>query len=329
MGQRVTAKDIALKAGVSRFAVSRTFTPGASVAPATRTKVVAVAEALGYRPNALARSLIKQESNLVAVVSGNKENMYDMYFFDKLAQRLQRDSKWGLLVHSERDEDINRTLGDALTYPVHAAIVRAGSIDPDIVEQCTRLNVPLIFTGMGRAVQGADSIWCDSLDGARTATGVLINRGCRKIAYVGGVRKVFSEESRRQGFCQTLKEAGIEPHAIVRGDFSYENGFSRGIELLTRKDRPDGIFCVNDAVALGIINAAKELDITIPEQLAVVGFDDIPMAAWPCFDMTTMINPVDATLEAIADTLQKRVDNPDAPSMSVVVKPELVRRGSA
>ena len=151
----------------------------------------------------------------------------------------------------------------------------------------------------------------------------------KKIAYVGGVRQVFSEESRRQGFCQALTDTGLEYHAIVYGDFSYENGFSKGMELLKGKDRPDGVFCVNDAVALGMINAAKYLDIKIPEQLAVVGFDDIPMAAWPCFDMTTVINPVDTMLEAIAETLQKRVDNPEASSMSVVVKPELVRRGSA
>ncbi len=329
MTRRITAKDIAMQAGVSRSAVSRAFTKGASVKPETRTRILDVAENLGYRPNAIARSLIKQETDLVAVVTGSEDNIYDMYFFDRLALRLQHEGKWGLLVRAERDEDISKKLGEALMYPVQAAIVRAGTVNTTIVEQCQRLKVPLIFTGPC-PVAGADSVWCDNEEGARLAVDTLIQRGCRKIAYLGGDIRMLSENSRRKGFFDAMKTFGLEPFAVLDGDFYHADGYSNGVQLLTARDVPDGIFCANDAAAMGVLDAAKQVsNLRVPEQLAVIGFDNIPMAAWPSFDLTTIDNPIDLTTQAVADTLKKRLDAPGLPEMSVAITPKLVLRGSA
>lgn len=330
MRKRATAKDVALKVGVSRSAVSRAFTPGAKINKSKRDKILSVASEIGYRPNAMARSLIKQHSELVAIVSGNMGNIYDNYFLEHLEHRLQLDGKWSLLVRCKKDENIARTLAEALSYPVQAVIVRAGSVDQTIIDQCRLLNVPLIFSGYGGEINGADSIWCDSAAGAHLAVEKLVKRGCTNIAYIGGKAGITSEEARRKGFQDSMKTFGLDSHSICNGDFDFESGYEQGLVVLQKTERPDGIFCVNDAVALGVLNAAKyKFRLDVPDQLAVVGFDDIPMASWPMFDLSTVTNPIDVMAEAILDTLNLRLKKPDTPDMSVIVKPDFVVRGSA
>lgn len=329
MLKRATAKDVARAAGVSRATVSRAFTPKAYVAVETREKIVRAAEKLGYRRNALARALIKKESDLIAVVTGKLNNMYDAQVFDELTSRLQSIRKWGLLVHAN-DEDVSRLLNEALTYPVQAVIVRSGSVAAITIEQCARVGVPLILTGMEYANFEADSVCCNNTAGARLAADLLVERGAQRIAYLGGPEQLYSEMSRYQGFLTALSDYGLEPVIVERGEFTFESGFEVGKKMLERPDRPDGIFCCNDAMAIGLLNAARDhLGLAVPDDLAVVGFDDIPMAAWPCFQLTTVRNAVGPTVDAILKVLEHRLNQPDAPRCTIRIEPELIRRHTA
>lgn len=329
MSKRATAEDVARAAGVSRATVSRAFTPKTYVAEKTRAKIKKAADSLGYRRNALARALIKNESDLVAIVTGQMNNMFDARVFDLLTSQLQQNQKWGLLVHAD-DDEVDRLLNEAMSYPVQAVIVRSGSVDAKTITQCSRLGVPLILTGTEYTEFEADSVCCDNVLGARMAVETLVQRGAKRIAYVGGPANLYSDLSRYKGFEEAIRQYGLKPAFIERGDFTFESGLEIGKKLLSRSDRPDAVFCCNDAMAIGLLNAAREcVGLSVPDDVALIGFDDIPMAAWPCFELTTIKNAVEPTVNAICDVLQHRLEHPDAPRQTVRIKPKLMRRRTA
>ncbi len=321
---------MARAAGVSVSAVSRAFTDENRLNKKTRDHILKIAGELGYRPNALARSLIRQESDLVAVVSGNTDGMYDKYFFETLSAELQKCGKWALQVRSEHEENVAATLGKALMYPVQAAIVRAGTVDKQVIEYSKNVHVPLIYTGLGPDVEGADCVWLNYAGGAKLATKRLIQRGCRRIAYLGGIDGITAEVGRREGYLQALNMAGLEPHSITDTRFDFEGGMQATLNLLQNDNPPDGLYCVSDATALGALNAAKSiLHLRVPEDVAVVGSDNMPMASWPCFDLTAVTNPIDEIVQNLMETLEARLADPHQQEMSVLVEPTLVIRGSA
>lgn len=329
MQKRATAEDVARAAGVSRATVSRAFTPSAYVAEKTRAKIKEAADKLGYRRNALARALIKNESDLVAIVTGQIKNMYDARVFDALTSRLQESQKWGLLVHAN-DDEVDRLLNEAMSYPVQAVIVRSGSVDAKTIAQCGRLGVPLILTGTEYSEFEADSVCCDNVLGARMAVETLVQRGAKRIAYLGGAPNLYSDMSRFKGFSEAMEQYGLTPAFIARGDFTFESGLEIGKKMLSGPDRPDAVFCCNDAMAIGMLNAASKFPgLSVPDDVAVIGFDDIPMAAWPCFELTTISNPVEPTVNAICEVLEHRLEFPESPRQTVRIKPKLMRRLTA
>lgn len=329
MTRRLTGKDVAKKAGVSPSAVSRAFTSTERLNSKTREHILKVAAEMGYRPNALARSLIKQQSDLIAIVSGHMDNLYDKFFFDHLSDRLQKANKWGLLIRSNPDVSLSQALAKALDYPLQAAIVRAGTIEQEAIDECKKMNVPLIFNGGGR-IEGADSVSCDHVHGGELGTQQMIDRGCRRIAYVGGITEYAPVRDRREGFLKAMQAAGLTPHSISDGGFDFEFGLQMGEQLLTSSNPPDGVLCVTDSVALGIHNAATRLEnCRIPDDIAIVGCDDIPLCAWPSFELTVTTNPVKEITSQILEVLDIRMQTPDADPIFRTVKPELIVRKSA
>ena len=328
--RRTTSADVAAHAGVSRSAVSRTFTPGASVSTETRERVLRSAKELGYRRNALARSLTTNSTDLVAVVIGYLSSQYEPYFLSRLTAGLQRMHKRALLVNIEDDDDVDVPLLEALSYPVEAVVVAAGSISPGTAEECLRLGIPLVLSGRALAADGVDAVCCDNRHGARLAADALVKGRHERIAYLGGRQSIPAEIERSQGFAEGLAANGARLVASERGDFSFESGYSAGLALLRATARPDAIFCCNDAMALGAIDAARHtLDLKVPDDMSIIGFDDIPMAAWPCFSLTTLRNPVDDAVENILNLLRRRIGHPHLPPEIRLLRPIMVRRSSA
>lgn len=331
-GRRVTADDVARLAGVSRSAVSRTFTPGASVAPDKRERILAVAEHLGYRPNTLAASLKSNSSNLVAIVTGNLSNHYDSVITATLVKRLSDIGKWAVVLGDTSGDIGNPEILDVLAYPLDAMIVRAGSIDEDTARKCMKLNVPLILSGRSSAlpgVAGADCVGCDNSRGAGMAVAELIRSGRRRIGYIGGLKTLTSEQERHEGFLAALSQAGLAPAALEWADFSFQGGHDAALRLLARDNRPDALFCCNDIMAIGALNAARHtLGLSVPDDVALIGFDDLPMAAWPCFDLTTIRNSITDTVDTIMDLLLSRFQTPDRDGAVRRIEPVLVRRST-
>lgn len=328
--RRATAVDVARLAGVSQSAVSRCFTEGASVSAETRSRVLEAARRLSYRPNAIARSLTTRRTNLIGVVMGDLDGPFQPYLFETLTRGLASRGKQPLLVRGDPADALDGTAMAALDYQVDAVVVTAGSVSPAAIRGLIALGVPLLLYGRAVEADGVDSICCDNPLGARLVAQALVAAGHRRIAYLGGRPTAFSEQERGSAFRAALAELGMPLAAVGEGDYSYDSGHREALRLLAGPDRPDALFCGNDAMAFGALDAARTaLGLRVPDDLSIVGFDDVPMAGWPSFSLTTIRNPVEDIVAILLDMLERRLADPDAPPVLHRPPPLLVRRGSA
>lgn len=323
---RVTAADVAHQAGVSRSAVSRAFTPGAYLHQDKREHILKVAAELGYRPNALAAVLQgKGRSHLVAIVTGSLENFYDSEILSRLVQQLIAQGKWPVVLGGDDvpEADVMAVLG----FPLDAMIVRGGSVPDEVVDHCAKLQIPMIVSGRILDHPGIDSVCCESEQGAALAVQALVEKGRRRIAYLGGQADLSSERERRAGFLSAMAAAGLAPVALTTGNYSYDGGLESTRSLLAQHPEIDGLFCANDAMALGALAVATgEMKRRVPETLSIIGFDDIALARWPSFGLTTIRNDIEETVSQMMRLLARRLDTPSAPAELVRIRPEFVPR---
>jgi DNA-binding LacI/PurR family transcriptional regulator len=323
-----SAYDVARLAGVSQAAVSRAFTPGASVAPATRERVLEAAQKLGYRPNLLARSLSMGRSDIVGVVIGNSRNPAHVSAFDALSGRLASAGKRTLVFTAEEDDcaaDVH--VEDLLKYQVDALVLISANLSANIAEQCRSAAIPVIFLGrLSGTTDGMASVTAAASEGARQIAEHLLQQGYRRLAYMVGFSDSETNHERESAFISHVSRQGLPEPRRVLGHFQREGAVAAARGLLASQDRPDAIFCATDYMALATIDVARyEFGLAIGRDLGVAGFDDIEQAAWPSFDLTSYSQPVDAIADHVVEMLlQGAADRPDR----VVVEGVLHRRGS-
>ncbi|MCV3273832.1 LacI family DNA-binding transcriptional regulator [Roseobacter sinensis] len=325
--RRVTAADVARAAGVSRTAVSRAFNPDSYLDPLKRERVLNVALDIGYRPNALAASLQGTRTGLVAVVAGDLASPYDSEFLAALVSALNAADKWPLVLggpHAVTDQAIL----SVLRYPLDALIIRGGSISPDIVTTCEKLNIPIIFAGRIGSNPRSDSVACDNRAGSAKAVDLLLRGGRRRFGYLGGPADWSSERERLAGVVSRLEGAGHRLLTHGHADYSVEGG-RRAARVLLTSHALDALICANDAMALGALSCARhDLGLAVPDDLAVVGFDDISMARWPEYRLTTLRNPIDCTVREVLRLLEMRLSHPQRPGERVIIAPTLIARAT-
>lgn len=324
--RRVTAKTVADLAGVSRSAVSRAFTPGAYLDSEKRRRILQIAADTGYQPNALAAGLKGGQSNLVAVFVGDMRSPYDAAFVGQLTRRLIGMRKWPILVDQANGQP-EAALDDLLRFPLDALILRGGSMSQQIVERCARFNVSTISSGRPVEGRGVDTVCCRNADGLHRLTEVLVQRGYRRFGFLNGPSEFYSSSRRRAGVLQALTKARLPLVAEARGDYTVEGGHWAAVELLNQH-RIDALICANDAMAIGALAAAQALSLDVPGDLAVTGFDDIDMAGWPIFNLTTVRNPIDQAVDAIIHLLDLRQASPKKAPDRIDIDPVVIERGT-
>ena len=317
---------VAEAAGVSRSAVSRAFTKGAYLDAQKREKIKEVAAQLGYQPNALAAGLQGGRSNLVAIFAGNLRSPYDTAFISRIVQKMNALNKWPILIDGAGAE-AEKALTEVLRYPLDALILRGGSMPAGIVERCAKANVPAISSGRLVDAPGVDNVCCRNARGMRLAGEMLIRKGRRRFAFIGGPEDFYSSAERRAGLLEALKANGLALVAEARGDYTVESGQDLAERLLQRH-AVDALLCANDAAAIGALTAARQLGLDVPGDLSLVGFDDISLAKWQAYNLTTVRNPIDESVNRIIELLQSRLETPAKPSETVFVDPFLVLRGT-
>jgi len=300
-----SAHDVARVAGVSQAAVSRAFTPGASIADATKVKVLRAAKSLGYRPNLIARSLIKGQSGIIGVVIGNPRSPFFMAALDMLLSHLARRGKHCLVFTTEADSSADAYVDDLLKFRVDGLVLMAATVSSKYVEQCSSERIPLVFLGRRpRYSKDFVSVAGNNQEGGRQIAEHLIRQGYRKLAFMAGREESSTSREREEGFTSYLKAEGLPAPERDIGNFQRDSAMEAARRLLSRKSRPDAIACANDYMAIGALEVARyEFGLKIGPEVGIAGFDAIELASWPSFDLTTFSYPLQTMIETVGSVV--------------------------
>lgn len=327
MGYRVSAKDVAARAGVSRAAVSRTFGDG-KVSATARARVLAAAEELGYRPNAIARSLIGGKTDLIALVVAEGDSVHNSLLIERFIVAITRRGKRAMVLPASAEADFDQSTLNASDYQVDAIVVIGGTVSPAIIERLRKADLPLFLYERLNDAPGVECVICDNVAGGHLAARFLLRSGHTRIAYVTKPLLTYSNAARREGFVAGLAEAGGSLFAEATGEQGFAGGCKAAMALFSRRQVPDAVFCFNDEMALGAIQAASVMKLAVPEDVAIIGYDNIPMAAWPMFDLTTIDNAIERPIAVLLDRIAARLDGGAPEPAPHVIEPELVVRGT-
>jgi len=328
----VTADDVAAAAGVSRWTVGRAFRRDASISEKSRKKVLAAAQSLGYAPDLLAASLASDRSNLVALLIDDFENPHKLIMLESLS-RVLRDEGWGtLLVNMKGEADAPLALLGASQRRVDAAVLNGTWFDERIIRTALgarRVKKLIVF---GRVSDSPDtiSICCDDVAALRTIAAFVDEQGYQSPLYVAGPDTHSAILRRKDTFLAEWRALRGRSPPFMHLD-QYNIGLARDCVLAAltggRRDRrPDILVCENDALAIGAMDAIRsDLALSIPGDIAVIGFDDVALAALPTYNLTTWRQPIAEMTMALVEVLRSEHDAAN----EILFAGEFVRRGSA
>lgn len=331
MPDKVTALDVAERAGVSRSAVSRVFTPGASVSKSTAAKVRRAADDLGYRPNVLARSLITGRSRIIGLVVAYLENQFYPEAIERLSRALQARGYHVLVfMASNSGAEADEVMAELLDYQVDGIIAASVGMSNDLTQRCAAAGIPIVLFNRGQDDPRLSAVTSDNFAGGRKLADFLVAGGHRRIAHIAGWEGASTQRDREAGFLAGLEAAGQSLHARGVADFDFEKAKTVARQMFTETDRPDAVFCANDHMAFAVMDVLRfELGLRVPEDVSVVGYDDVGLAAWPSYALTTVRQPAGRMVEAVVDILMDRVADPATQPRRVVLDGPLVLRRSA
>lgn len=327
-GKRVSSVDVAKLAGVSQSAVSRCFTPGASISEKSREKVLKAAKELNYTPNIIARSLVQKETRIIGVVMTRYKSPFYSRVLGQFTRKIQEQGYNMLLLNIDNEQCVDSVMGRALQYQVDGMIITSATLSSAMVADCMNSQTPVVL--FNRYFQNNDlsAVYCDGHDGGRMA-GELMLPLHKRFACIKGEKGSSTSRDRSQGFINVLEKNGITDCLYGRGDYSYESGYAAAEKLLDRKDRPDAIFCVSDLMALGAMDAARyKFGLKVPKDLSIMGFDNIAMSAWPTYDLTTLKQPVTTMVDATMAQLFQAIKNKSDETIVRKIKTEFIQRSS-
>lgn len=328
---RVTVKDIARELNVSVATVSRALSPDKVIADKTRARVLAKAKEMGYAPNLFARGLSSQRSRIAALFMSNITNPFYPEVVMKLTHRLQDVGLHTMLFTSEDGKGVDDALPLLQQYNPDIAIVLAATMTSDAVRRCVEGRIPVILFNRYVAGAHASAVCCDNYEGGRLVATRLARAGHRRPAFISGLEAASTNIDRRRGFCDGCVAAGLPAPRILRGgDFTYETGYQGMVTLAKGGMPPDAVFCANDIVAIGAMDAARRvLGLSVPEDVSVVGFDDIAMASWPSHELTTVRQPMNAMIEGVMSEMARLQASPDTAPREQFLPGRLMIRKSA
>lgn len=329
--KRATAQNVAIEAGVSKWTVIRAFTPGASITEASKAKVLEAADRLNYRPNLLARSLATNSTHQVAVLVDDFANPHKLPFLERLTAGLQAEGLVTMLININQHYNHVHAILNADQRQVDAIVLFGTAFRDETLtdNKVGRGGPPMFVLARDSQIEGVPAISCDA-DVAIAEIGEhLLKKGYRKPGFMAGARTLSTALGRRRSFKEFWRAAlGVELVEMSAERYSAEAGAKAARDSLSRvapQDRIDVLMCENDALAFGAMDVIRsEFGLRVPDDLAVVGFDNTAAAASPAYDLTTYEQPTDEMVKATIDMILER-----APRETVNFHGTLVVRGSA
>ena len=320
--------DVARLAGVSQSAVSRAFTPGASISENKKKLILDAAVKLNYRPNIIARSLVQNSTKIVGLVMNRFQSPFYTTVLGDFTRNIQENGYSALLLNMDNDQEVFEVLSTALEYQVDGLIITSANLNSVMVESCIRSKTPVVLFNRYLENNELNAVYCDGHHGGQMVADLLFPHH-KRFACIKGEITSSTSRDRSSGFVSRLRELGVDDCICEHADFTYESGYQAAIKILDRHDRPDAIFCVSDLMALGAMDAArKEFSLRIPEDLSIVGFDNIAMADWHNYELTTVAQSGPKMAQAAVGLLLKSIRDNTQDTVTLKMKTDLVVRSS-
>ena len=315
-----TSYDVARLAGVSQSAVSRAFSPTASIAASTRARVLAAAAELGYQPNAIARSMSsarnepQQVSGMVGLIVTRIQDPYFAHTVAGLSRAIQARGRQILLFTVDSLDEVDAALSTLMRYKIDGALIMSAMLSGRMAETCRSAGIPVVFYNRSAGHLDIPSIQIDNREGGQVAADILLEAGHQRIAFLAGDDSDSTSQLREAGFLDRLTAAGQTLFLRETGDYTFASGREAGLRLFSRKERPDAVFCASDVMALGVLHAVRhELGLSVPDDFSLIGFDDIPASDWPGHQLTTIRQPLNQMIRAAVDALISMIEAPSKP----------------
>ena len=333
MSGSVTIIDLARELKISPSTVSRALRDHPAIKDQTKVMVQELAKKLGYQPNALALSLLYRKTNNIGIIVPEITS----YFFCGIQDVLDPEGQHAVISQSnESYETEKKGIDTLLSSRVDGFLISStfDTTDYSHFEKLRQNNIPLVV--FDRDCEGllADKVLVDDYDGACQAVEHLISMGCKRIAHIAGPKNLSIAEHRKNGYIDTLKKHNIavDEDLIVQSQFfQMEDGIEPAKRLLSLKEKPDAIFAVNDGIAIGTLSVLRENGIKVPEEIAVIGFDNDPFSSFSYPSLSTIDQPTYEMGMLAARILLKAISSPEEERefRHEVLKPELVVRDSS
>ena len=329
--QKITSMEVAKLAGVSQSAVSRVFTPGASSSKKTNELVRKAAAELGYRPNVLARSLITGKSRMIGLVVAYLDNYFYPEALELLSSALQKKGYHVLIFMSGNKEgDIADAVDEILDYQVDGIIAASVSMSSDLAKRCTSAGVPVVLFNRTQDDDRLSAVTSDNFQGGQKVARFLLAGGHKRIGYIAGWEGASTQRDREKGFTEELVRNGQELYAREVGNFNSDEARQAARTMFSKKNFPDAVFVANDAMAIAVIDVIRfELGLQVPEQVSVVGYDDVPISSWPAYDLTTVRQPANRMVAETVSILIESIENKTTIARRIEIDGPLMVRGSA
>ncbi|MFD7924215.1 LacI family DNA-binding transcriptional regulator [Streptomyces sp. NPDC059740] len=337
----ITSRDVARLAGVSQPTVSRALRGDARVSAATRERVQRAAQALGYVTSEAGRSLVTRRTHRVGTVVTDLANPFYPHLVGPLHDALEGHG-YRMMMFAERS-DAALASERLVDGSLDGVVLMTSTIDSALPAELTRHGMPFVFLNRDVGEGSGDAAVVDNTLGGRLAATLVADLGHRHVGGIFGPPDTTTGREREYGFRLALAERGlaVAADAVRHGPFEFETGHRLLAEVLAARPRPTAVFCGSDAIAIGALNAALAAGVRVPQELTVVGFDDIPMASWESFRLTTVSHDLKEMVAGATRLLLDRIEAARAPEDSgareqgprsaprrVVSVPHLVERGT-
>jgi DNA-binding LacI/PurR family transcriptional regulator len=327
---KVTSSEVAKLAGVSQSAVSRVFTPGASASKATIEKVRKAASELGYRPNVLARAMVSGKSRIIGLVVAYLENHFYPEALEKLSNALQERGYHVLIFLAPNTaSQIDNVVEEILDYQVDGIIAASVAMSSELSARCQAAGVPMVLFNRSQNGPGMSAVTSDNIAGGRKVAEFLLQGGHRKIGYIAGWEGASTQRDREEGFVARLAEEELSLHARGVGNFKMEQA-AEATRAMFASDPPEAVFVANDHMAFAVMDVLRcELGLSVPQDVSVIGYDDVPTASWPAYDLTTVRQPANRMVASTVDILLSEIEGEASGPRHIEIDGPLIIRGSA
>ncbi len=324
-----TLKDVAERAGVSRSAVSRTFTDGASVSVKMRRRVEKAATELGYSPNALASSLTTGRTKLIGLVSNNFHNPIFLEVFDLFTRALQDKGLRPLLVNLTDETDPANSVRMLQQYSVDGVVVASSTLPPGFAKAFRDAGVPVVHSfGRYTSAPQVHVVGIDNVECGRMAARTLIERGYRQVGFLGGPEAATSTQDRMQGF-----RSELEGHTDMAVSYSFADAYSfdagrREMMRLLKSSPAQAYFCGDDVLSIGALSAIEGNNLCVPGDIGIIGLNDMEMAGWENINLTTIRQPIQQIVSSSLELMVAMLKEPDRYPEARIFGCTIVERGT-